>query len=349
MQSGESRVKRSLALPIVGWSALTLVLVGAFIATIGALNMTVYGSSMFVQRYLEAISRDQISQILEIPGVALSDAELEERGLPADTSVAMLRAGVISTGPKDVRIVSDVAEENGDHTVTASYRLGSSITESTFTVSPLERLWGVLDSWSFTESPLSVINVTVQHGALFSVGSLDLDTRATKSGDELKAFSQSAPYLVVAPAEYELGYESTLLKAAPVDLSVAVGEPSEAIIDLQPTTEFVSQVQSEIDEYLAQCTTQQVLQPAGCPFGIAIDDRIRSEPVWTIVTNPVVTLTPGEDAFVMPATEGTAHISVEVQSLFDGDIEQLEEDRPIVMGLTVRIKPDGVSLAIEIT
>ena len=48
-----------------------------------------------------------------------------------------------------------------------------------------------------------------------------------------------------------------------------------------------------------------------------------------------------------PPTEGVAHISFEVQSLFDGDLSQLEEDRPFQLSLTATIRPDGI-IAIQL-
>ena len=110
---------------------------------------------------------------------------------------------------------------------------------------------------------------------------------------------------------------------------------------------FVERVQVQVNGYLDQCVAQAVLQPAGCPFGIEIDDKVVSDPVWTMITYPTVTLTPGETAFEMPPTEGVAHISVEVQSLFDGEFSQLEEDRPFMLALTATIRPDG-SIAIQL-
>ena len=34
--------------------------------------------------------------------------------------------------------------------------------------------------------------------------------------------------------------------------------------------------------------TQKVLQPAGCPFGVEIDDRVQGDPAWSMVTYPAV-------------------------------------------------------------
>ena len=341
------RSGRLSLLSVAGWAMLAVVLVGAFLAALGALNQTIYGASSFVERYLSAIADDDIATASTTPGVALDATELAALGLPENVSTAMFRSGVIEAGPEDIRIVSDVANPDGTHSVTASYRLDVSIVETTFDVRPLAPLYGVLTRWEFAVSPLAVIDVTAAHNPLFTVGSLSLDTRASKTGDELTAFTQDAPYLAIAPAVYEFGYTSTLLEAVPVALPVEPSARAAVTVDSVPTATFVERVQVKVDDYLEQCTTQQVLQPAGCPFGIEIDDRVASTPVWTIVTSPVVTLTPGESAFEMPPTEGVAHISVEVQSLFDGEFSQLEEDRPFTLALTASIRADG-SIAIQL-
>ena len=332
---------------VMGWAGLAMLLVGAFLAALGALNQTIYGASNFVERYLEAVADDDIAAASTTPGVALDATELAAMGLPEYVSTAMFRSGVVEAGPEDVRIVSDVANPDGTHSVTASYRLDVSINETTFDVRPIAPLYGVLNRWEFSTSPVTVIDVTAAHNPLFTVGTLTLDTRATKSGDELTAFTQTAPYLAIAPAVYEFGYTSTLLEAVPTSMAVAPASRFAVTVDSMPTTTFVDRVQVKVDDYLAQCATQQVLQPAGCPFGIEIDDRVVSPPVWTMVTNPPVTLAPGETAFEMPPTEGVAHISVELQSLFDGDFYTLEEDRPFQLALSASIRPDG-SIAIQL-
>ncbi len=332
---------------VAGWVGLAMLVVGAFLAALGALNQTIYGASSFVERYLEAIADDDLATASTTPGVALDTGELAALGLPENVSTAMFRSGVVKSGPEDVRIVSDVANADGSHSVTTSYRLDVSIIETTFDVRPIEPLYGVLNRWEFSASPLAVVDVTAAHNPLFTVGTLTLDTRATKSGDELTAFVQVAPYLAIAPAVYEFGYADPLLEALPTTAPIAPASRTPITVDSQATAVFVERVQVKVDDYLQQCVAQPVLQPAGCPFGIEIDDRVVSDPVWTMVTDPVVTLAPGETAFEMPPTEGVAHISVELQSLFDGEFYTLEEDRPFMIALTASIRPDG-SIAIQL-
>lgn len=334
-------------LAVAGWAGLAVLLVGAFLAALGGLNQTIYGAPSFVERYLEAIADDDIATASTTPGVALDAAEIEELGLPANISTAMLRSGVIDAGPEDVRIVNDDTLPDGSHSVTASYRLEAAIIESTFDVRPIDPLYGFLNRWEFAVSPLAVIEVTAAHNPLFTVGSLSLDARAAKSGEELSTFTQVTPYLAMAPAAYEFHYDSTLLDAPHVAVQAEASARTSVVVDAQPTAEFIDRVQVKVDEFLQACAEQSVLQPTDCPFGIEIDDRVVSEPKWSLVSMPVVVLTPGESSFEMPPTEGVAHMTVDVQSLFDGDFTTLEEDRPFTLALTAVIKPDG-NIAIQL-
>lgn len=334
-------------LAVAGWAGLAVLLVGAFLAALGGLNQTIYGAPSFVERYLEAIADDDIATASTTPGVALDAAEIEELGLPANISTAMLRSGVIDAGPEDVRIVNDDTLPDGSHSVTASYRLEAAIIESTFDVRPIDPLYGFLNRWEFAVSPLAVIEVTAAHNPLFTVGSLSLDARAAKSAEELSAFTQVTPYLAMAPAAYEFHYDSTLLDAPHVAVQAEASARTSVVVDAQPTAEFIDRVQVKVDEFLQACAEQSVLQPTDCPFGIEIDDRVVSEPKWSLVSMPVVVLTPGESSFEMPPTEGVAHMTVDVQSLFDGDFTTLEEDRPFTLALTAVIKPDG-NIAIQL-
>lgn len=326
-----------------------MLLGGALLAALGGLNQSLYGASAFVERYLDAIANDDIVSAEATPGVRLDPADLAGAGVPEDISTAMLRSGVLESGPEDVRVLAD--EPTGDagaRTVTVSYRLESSIVETTFEVRPIEPLYGVLNRWEFATSPLAVVQVTAAHNPLFTVGSLTLDTRANKTGDELLAFTQQAPYLAIAPAVYEFGYESTLLEAVPAELVTTPGTPAEVTVDALPTEEFVERVQAKVDEFLVdQCASQPVLKPAGCPFGVDVDDRVVTEPAWTIVESPAVTLVPGDTVFEMPPTPGVARVTFEAQSLFDGSFYQFEQDEGFMLALDARVRPDG-SIAIQL-
>ena len=107
-------------------------------------------------------------------------------------------------------------------------------------------------------------------------------------------------------------------------------------------------MQKQVDAFLDDCAAQKVLQPAGCPFGVEIDDRVQGDPVWSMVTYPEVELRAGDDAWQTGQMVGVAHIDVTVQSLFDGTISRRSDDVRFAMSLSsVTIRPDG-SLAIVV-
>ena len=71
-----------------------------------------------------------------------------------------------------------------------------------------------------------------------------------------------------------------------------------------------------------------MLLPTGCPFGQQISNRIASTPEWSISEYPVVSLAPGAEpgSWLMPATNAAAHLTVDVQSLFDGTTSVFDKD-----------------------
>jgi hypothetical protein len=117
----------------------------------------------------------------------------------------------------------------------------------------------------------------------------------------------------------------------------------QAKVDLEATDAFVAKVQAAVDAALDACTTQRVLQPGGCPFGETIVNRVVTEPTWTIVDYPDVTLVPdGRVAtWRMPLTAGTAHLVVDIQSIFDGSVTTYDRDVPFTVEYEVVVLPDG--------
>ena len=112
-------------------------------------------------------------------------------------------------------------------------------------------------------------------------------------------------------------------------------------IQAEATDEFVAVVQQEVEAFLTQCATQEVLQPTGCPFGYTVQDRIDSLPKWSIAKQPVVTVTPEGAGWRIAPSEAVAHIEVDIQSLFDGSIAHVSEDVPFIVEGEITVQPDG--------
>jgi hypothetical protein len=60
-----------------------------------------------------------------------------------------------------------------------------------------------------------------------------------------------------------------------------------------------------------------------------------------------VNLQPDGAGWRIQTTTATAHISVDVRSIFDGSVKHVDEDVPFLVTGTVRIQPDG-SAAISV-
>lgn len=336
---------------IVLWLCVAALLVGAIAAAWSSVSRDVYGAGTFVRGYLQALADDNAAAALALPGVALSSAELAGAGLPAGSSDALLRSEALGS-LDDVRLVSDVGTADGSHDVTFSYRLAGQPHSTVFTVVSGERTFGLFPSWRFATSPLSVVQLTVQHTTAFRANGFVLDTRriveSTEGAGAETAFTSTVPLLTFTPGSVDFDVETTYLSSSvQTARTTEVASTVDAGVVAGATPDFVAEVQTQINGYLDGCATQQVLQPTGCPFGMVIRDRVDDLPVWSIVGYPVVDVLAGETGWQMPATAGAAHIVVDVKSLFDGTVSTLDEDVPFTLSAFVTIRDDG-SLYIDL-
>jgi hypothetical protein len=334
---------------VIAVGVVLVLLAAALAATVGSLNRDVYSAGGFVRQYLEALAAHDTHTALDLPGAEPSNADLEAAGLPQDLPTALLRPSVLNS-ITDIELVSERAtgpDPEAPHTVVYDFRLDGTKTSMEFSVRRAGTIAGIFSTWAFETSPLAVLQVTVLHEAHFTVNDLTLDTRAHADADAPVAFSNQAAYLAFAPAIYDVSHDSALLTAPAQEVPVVTSGATDVTVEAVPNDTFVSQVQTKLNEFLDECTTQPVLQPSNCPFGIEINNRVKSAPVWSIAEYPEVVLTGGDSTFDMPATGGQAHIVVDVQSLYDGDLSTRDEDVPFEVGLSVTIQPDG-SLAIQL-
>ncbi|MCU1513896.1 MAG: hypothetical protein JWO10_986 [Microbacteriaceae bacterium] len=306
------------------WAVLAGLLILAFVGTLIALNSTLYSASGFVGSYLRDLARHDTAGALALPGVTA------EKGV----SRALLAPGALGSLSR-IELVSDTDEGAGRHTVTYSYKAGSTKGTTAFSVQHSGQHLGLFSSWSFVESPIAVLTVTPLHDAQFTARSVTVQSTAA-----------SAPtrYLVFAPGDYALSHRSTYLTAPTTHAIVtSTRSPAAAQVDIQANPAFVKQVQKELDDYLAKCVTQKVLLPTGCPMGKQINDRIQDDPTWSMVTYPVVAVRPGSPAgaWQMPSTTGVSHLVVTVKSIFDGTVSTFDEDVPFTVRYLITLPADG--------
>lgn len=326
--------------PVLLWSGLGVLLVAAFLAALGAVQRAYYSPEGFVSAYLSSLASHDLPAALSMPGAAPTKAALTQAGLPTGASVELLRSDLLPTF-SDIRVDSAPAS-GGRRTVTAHLLADGRPITTTFVVRQTGAVLGLLPTWTFSTTPVGVAHITVAHAQTFTVGGHTVNPRAADPSQPVSAFSVAADYLVPAPAVYELDHTSTYLQAESVRVQAAPGRVVDVTVDTKPNADFTAAVQKELDGFLDECAKQQVLQPAGCPFGVVIDDRVQGAPTWKMVQYPAVNLVPGTTSWTMSQAVGIVHLSVTVQSIFDGTVEHRESDEKFGVSLTsVVIRPDG--------
>jgi hypothetical protein len=296
---------------VIPWVAAFAIFALATVGGVALANATVFSAGSFVRIYLDAIARGDAESALQLPGVDDTEA-----------STSLLHPDAL-TGLDRLQQTSDVDLGGGVHRVAYSWVSPGGSGTSEFLVERVGTRFGLFPEWGFAVSPTSTISLTVSHDSAFFVNALQADTE--QDSDD------SVEYALFVPGEYAFGHESSFLTAAPqLVVAVTPGSQLAATIDVEANDVFVEQVQEEVDEHLDECATQDVLFPTGCPFGQAIENRVVSTPVWSIVDYPEVQVEAGAefDTWTVPPASGIAHLVVDVQSLFDGSVSTFDEDVP---------------------
>lgn len=321
-----------------------LALVGLMlIAALGAGGITLYqqfySPSAFVANYLDLLSAGRAADALRVPGVALDRETLKTAGIDPTASEALLRQAALA--PLDGIAVTSEKTVDGLTSVSVSYRAGGHEASSTFTV--VQDGWiGVAPNWRFKKSPLAAVELTVRGADQFAVNGFEVDRRQVSSAGSAAAPLDPLPLLVFTPGLYSVTVDTAISTAKGVSLLADVPLATTQInVQTEPTPKFAAVVQTRVEEFLTQCTTQQVLQPTACPFGFEVRDRVAEPPVWSIAQQPTVTVLPDDAHWKIPPTDAVAHIEVKVQSLFDGSMKTISEDVPFRVNGTILILPDG--------
>ena len=304
---------------------LSGLLVAAFVGTVTTLNLTLYSASGFVHSYLDTLARHDVEGVLAIPGVTLGNGASTE--LTADAALGDLGG---------IHLLSDSDNGDGTHSVRFGYSFGGTDGATTFRVEHTGSRFGLFSAWRFTVSPVSTLTVTPLNDSAFEANGVDL---VSNSGP-----SVANEYRVFTPAFVELSHSSTYLTAPKTSVLVdQVGEVSTATVTIAANKSFTAEVQKELHTYLADCVTQKVLLPTGCPMGKQIVDRIQNDPTWSMVNYPTVTIVPGGVAgtWQVPETPAIAHLSVEVKSIFDGSLSHFNQDVPFTVHYLITFQADG--------
>jgi len=285
---------------------LALGVVALWLLTVLALNVTVYSATSFVTSYLRALETSDY-------GLAANHAGLTRA--PQILPVA-------SESLTNPRIVGTSSLPTGELVIQAEYEIGDDTESTVFVVTQGEPVLWFYDTWRFTRQPVASLQFTVVgdqrvtvNGTLLDVGNLGVPPRTT----------------VFVPGRYTSTLETEWVQAEPVVSTVTeVGTPSSVRLEVSPTSQLMETTTEALEAYLDGCVAQGVLQPAECPFGVSIADRVIGVPQWTILDYPQVELRLSADraSWTMVASEGLAEVTVQVQSLFDGTITEFRDTEP---------------------
>jgi hypothetical protein len=312
------------ALPWIVAFVLAAVAGGGAVA---GLNATVFGPGDFVRVYLDALARGDAQSALALPGVDAAGSD------------DLLLDDDVLTGLTGIRQVSDDDLGDGRHRLTFAWTAPAGDGTTAFEVERVGTRLGLFPEWGFAESPVATIALEVLHDPRFTANGVQHSTGQDAAG--------TIDYAVLVPGSYVLGHASTFLRASEVTmLADEVGAVLDAVVDVQAGPAFASALGDEIHAHLDECATQQVLFPTGCPFGQTIANRVVSDPVWSIAAYPEVQIEPGPDygTWVAGPAPGTAHLVVEVKSLFDGSVTTFDEDVVFEVSYTTTI--DGTTLTV---
>ena len=316
---------------VVPWVVAGLLLVASATGIVVLLNATTFGPSAFVRIYLEAVARGDATGALGMPGVTV-DPSLRTDLLNDDAQLGLAQLREVSVEP---------AARDGILNVTFSWLAPKGPGQTTFAVHQIGTRFGMFAEWGFAEPPVAELSLTVEHDERFEVNGMPAIT----------GIAASAPvgYAVLVPGVYRLGHHSTYLKAAAVTVTAAQPKTElDATLDVQPAAAFVEEVTPEVHDLLADCATQEVLFPTACPLGLFVDNRIVSEPRWSIVEYPEITIEPGPQfgTWVVTDSPFTAHLVVDIQNLFDGSVTTFDSDLPFEARYLITIRADDETLQI---
>ncbi|MFG6444714.1 hypothetical protein ACFXQA_05515 [Microbacterium sp. P07] len=339
--SAPTRRRGRLGLELGAIGVLGVLLLAALGAGGVTLYRELYSPTAFVMRYLDLLAEGRAADALAVRGVAVDPAGLQAAGLPASASDALLRSAALSS----LSNVKAVSEETVDERtlVTVDYVAGGHGGRTTFDVT--QDGWiGVAPDWRFSRSPLAVVDLVVRGSMRFAVNDFEVDKRQVSADGTAVDPLAPVPLLVFSPGIYSVDVDTAI--SATSGVAVLADLPSAGIpVDIQaePTAEFVGVVQKNVEEFLAGCATQQVLQPTGCPFGFTVQNRIIGLPTWSITRQPQVSVLPDGAGWSIPQADAVAHIEVDIRSLFDGTVRTVAEDVPFVVNGTIEVTPEGTA------
>ncbi|MEN9620994.1 MAG: hypothetical protein RL499_1187 [Actinomycetota bacterium] len=268
----------------------------------GILLSTSATPAAHVQRYLDALARDDLVAAAQLAG------------LEPPTAMPVGDEGE----PSIHRVISSADRGDGTVAVTIEYGDETDAVQATFTLEPAPPTFGVVPAWAFVEPPVMSLEVAADRHNVIAVNA---ESVVAAAAGEPVAVS------VFVPARVTVRLDEPLLSAEPQSVRVG-GEDGVTAITLAvtPAERLQRVVDRGVESLMQECAEQAVLQPTGCPFGVVITDRVVDAPQWRLDSLDELSIEPGEQPEVWKIRgEGSVQLVVEAQRLFDGTISTRDE------------------------
>ena len=302
-----------------GAALAALTLGGASFAAAAVVTAT---PEAHVLRYLDALAED------DLVGAAVL------AGVPADGALPLGDDG----RPEVLRVVDRVDRADGAVDVVAEYGALDDVVVARFVLAPAEPHLGIVPVWQFAQPPVVTIDVGVDHHDRLTVNGQPVQTGAAAA---------IATVAVFVPSRVTASLADPFVRAESVSVRLDGGAPPSITLEARPTDALERAVLGELNTFMAQCTSQQVLLPTGCPFGRTVTDRVVGRPQWQLDSDLALTIVAGDVAGRWNVI-GTAEVrlTATVQRLRDGVISELDDVVTSTITGEVVLLPDGPRLTI---
>jgi len=304
------------------WGGAAAAILGLGALSFGIVVTQTTSAEAHVVRYLDALAGGNLASAARLAG------------LEAPTTMPLGD----EAAPGIRRIIGVTANSDETVTVLAEYGDEPDAGRVSFVLKPAPPVLGFFPAWAFTEPPLAVLEVGADHHDRVTVGE-----RVVTTGGA----GQTAAVSVFVPAQVTVRLNEPLLRADPVSVRMTSAALAPVLLRAEPTAQFERIVQQQLDRFISECVTQQVLLPTGCPFGVDIVDRVIDRPQWQLARAPVIALATGAQPGVW-VVSGTAEVRlrVTVQQLFDGILIDRDELVPVNLNGNVVLQPEGPVLTV---
>lgn len=344
-----------------------LVLLAGGIA-IGVANSTLYSPQAQVQDYLEALAAGDGGTALTLSGggsgVGSGRAAAAELAPGTATSLLHgepLQAGMAALGELTVTRGEDAPD--GESTeVAVDYTVDGEDRSTVFTVERTGRDWLFFDQWRMAPVPLQTVRVVPANlppeaaSGPITAAVNGVATPLTSEGSGAGSENPGQDFAVLPPLLMDAGFESTYLAAPPVRRVVdqlTPAEPQTLELALRYTDDVATEVNRQLEAYLAGCTEQQVLNPSGCPLGYDTVNRIPPDSIaWSVSGDPQATVLPlpaeGEDPTVVAPLQAEAVLTLQEIDLVTGEQQPVEHRNPFTLEADLDVTGEAVRLTPQV-